>query len=146
LAGASATVKAMTDSWPCPLCGTDVEGTGTQSRVGNQPPNQHIRCPGCEAALVRRPEAADPSWSVNQDDKSPGQCRIRLEAAARRLDLDFSLAQDDSGQRIWRCRLSEKVAPNDRSGRTTIRAWGNGSSSDEALEEAAYDAAVNSLI
>jgi hypothetical protein len=116
------------------------------SRIGDQPTRQHSRCQGCGIALVRSPEAADRNWSVNQEDKSPGQCRIRLEAATRRLNLDFSLKQADSGQRTWRCQLTEKKASDDRSGKTTIRAWGNGTSEDEALGEAVYDAEVNGLI
>ena len=115
------------------------------SQVGNQPSRQHSHCE-CGVALVRSLGAADPSWSVDQDDKSPGQCRIRLEAVARQLDLDFSLTQDDSGQRSWRCQLVEKQSPDDRSGERTIRAWGTASSQDEALEEAAYDAEVSGLI
>jgi len=116
------------------------------SRIGDQPTRQHSRCQGCGIALVRSPEAADESWSVDQDDKSPEQCRIRLEAATRRLDLDFSLKQDDSGQGTWRCQLTEKKPSDDRSSKTMIRAWGNGTSEDEALEEAVYDAEVNGLI
>jgi hypothetical protein len=115
------------------------------SRIGDQPSRQHRCCQGCSIALVRSPEALDESWSVDQDDKSPEQCRIRLEAATQLLDLDFSLKQDDSGQRTWRCRLTEKK-PLAHSGNTTIRAWGNGTSEDEALEEAVYDAEVNGLI
>jgi hypothetical protein len=136
----------MTSSWPCPLCGAAVEATGISSEVGGPPEIQHNHCGACGIGLIRHPGAEDERWSVNSADTSTDQCRLRLEALAGHLDLEFKVEGPKVGPPIWRCHLWEKRPPDDRSGERGARIWGSGASEEEALQEAAYEAEVQGLL
>lgn len=136
----------MTASWPCPHCGASVAETGISSEVGGPPEIQHTHCAACGAGLVRHPGADDERWSLNTADASASQCRLRLEALARRLDLQFEIQAPGSGPPIWRCHLWEKQSASDHSGERRARIWGSGASEEEALQEALYEAETEGLL
>jgi len=136
----------MTTSWPCPLCGESVDATGISSEVGGPPEIQHNHCGNCGAGLVRHPGQDDESWQVNTADTSAGQCRLRLEALARQHDLQLATQAPESGPPIWRCHLWEKQSASDHSSERRARIWGSGTSEEEALQEAVYEAEVEGLL
>jgi hypothetical protein len=83
---------------------------------------------------------------MNTADTSANQCRVRLGALAHQLDLEFVIQAPESGPPIWRCHLWEKRSPSDRSGERQARIWGSGTSEEEALQEALYEAEVKGLL
>lgn len=130
----------------CPVCGSQVEGSGNATRVGlgaGSMANERSRCDSCGVALIRNPDFPGCPWSVDRDDRSVQQCRARLEALAKSRDLDFKDAYESSPG-VWRCYLYEKERSSDAGRLSPV--WGAGISVEDALQEAIYEAEINELL
>jgi predicted RNA-binding Zn-ribbon protein involved in translation (DUF1610 family) len=53
---------SVSESYPCPKCGTDVPDPGVRRDAIDAPGCARQMCPGCGSGLIRDPDAADASW------------------------------------------------------------------------------------